>query len=138
MRKLVVLKLDGNLATGVRVRLEIGCEDARPTIEVACSLPATPQMVTVIEQWYSNCGNLSQLTRIKVNKIVYGSLSQYRQNCYEKACELRNYLNQWLQSESFRPIREKWLKYLMPSDQIRVLISTESIQLKNSLGIYGI
>ncbi|NJM18233.1 MAG: CHASE2 domain-containing protein [Richelia sp. SL_2_1] len=130
MRKLVVLKLDGNLATGVRVRLEIGCEDARPTIEVACSLPATPQMVTVIEQWYSNCGNLSQLTRIKVNKIVYGSLSQYRQNCYEKACELRNYLNQWLQSESFRPIREKWLKYLMPSDQIRVLISTESIQLK--------
>ncbi|MBE9213926.1 CHASE2 domain-containing protein [Plectonema cf. radiosum LEGE 06105] len=130
MRKLVVLKLDGNLETGVRVRLEIGCENARPTIEVTCSLPATPQMVTAIEQWYSMSGNLSKLTRIKVNRIVYGSLSQNRQDCYQKACELRNCFNQWLQSESFRLAREKLLKYLMPSDEIRVLISTDSIQLK--------
>ena len=130
MRKLVVLKLDGDLSEGVRVTLEIGCEGARPTVEVNCNLPATPEMVTAIDEWYSLYGNLSQFNRIKVNKIVYGSLSQKKQLCYRKAFELRNCLNQWLMCDSFRPIREKWLKCLMPSDEIRVLISTNSIQLK--------
>ena len=32
--------------------------------------------------------------------------------------------------ESFRPIREKWLKYLTPSDEIRVLIRTSQTRLK--------
>ncbi len=130
MRKLVVLKLDGDLEAGVRVRLEIGSEGARPIIEVACSLPAMPQMVSAIDRWYSMYGNLSQFTRIKVNKIVYGSRDKERQDCYQKGCELRDYLNQWLLCESFRPIREKWLKYLMPSDEIRVLISTQNLLLK--------
>ena len=42
-RKLVVLKLDGDLKTGVRFWVEIGREGARPAIEIACSLPAIPQ-----------------------------------------------------------------------------------------------
>lgn len=130
MRKLVVLKLDGDLSEGVRVTLEIGCEGARPTVEVNCSLPATPEMVTAIDEWYSLYGNLSQFNRIKVNKIVYGSLSKKKQVCYRKTFELKNYLNQWLMCDSFRPIREKWLKYLMPSDEIRVLISTNNLELK--------
>jgi CHASE2 domain-containing sensor protein len=130
MRKLVVLKLDGDLSEGVRVTLEIGCEGARPTVEVNCSLPATPEMVTAINEWYSLYENLNQFNRIKVNKIVYGSLSKKKQVCYRKAFDLKNYLNQWLMCDSFRPIREKWLKCLMPSDEIRVLISTNNIQLK--------
>ncbi len=130
MRKLVVLKLDGDLRSQVRVTLEIGYEGARPITEVASTLPAMPQMVKAIDEWYSLSGGLSQFNRIKVNKIVYGSLSESRQNCYQKACELRNYLNQWLLSDSFRPVREKWLKYLMPSDEIRVLISTNNLELK--------
>ena len=130
MRKLVVLKLDGDLRSQVRVTLEIGYEGARPITEVACTLSAMPQMVKAIDEWYSLYESLSQFTRIKVNKIVYGSLSENRQECYKKACELRNYLNKWLLSDSFRPIREKWLKYLMPSDEIRVLIGTNNLELK--------
>ncbi|AFY58017.1 putative transmembrane sensor domain protein [Rivularia sp. PCC 7116] len=130
MRKLVVLKLDGDLLSGVRATLEIGSEGAHLTTQVACSLPAIPQMVNAIDEWYSLYGSNGELNRIKVNKIVYGSLSENRKNCQKKACELRNYLNQWLLSESFRPIREKWLKYLMPSDEIRVLINTNNLQLK--------
>ncbi len=129
MRKLVLLKLDGDLEAGLRVTLEIGCEGARPTVEVTCSLPPSPQLVTAIDEWYSLYGSNDRLTRIKVNKIVYGSLSK-KQDCHEKALQLRNYLNQWLLSDSFRPIRDKWLKCLMPSEEIRVLISTESMQLK--------
>ncbi|MBV6624870.1 MAG: CHASE2 domain-containing protein [Rivularia sp. (in: Bacteria)] len=130
MRKLVLLKLDGDLLSGVRATLEIGCEGAHLTTQVACNLPAIPQMVNAIDEWYSLYENNGELNRIKVNKIVYGSLSENRKNCQKKACELRNYLNQWLLNESFRPIREKWLKYLMPSDEIRVLINTNNVQLK--------
>ena len=130
MRKLVVLKLDGDLQSQMRVSLEIGYEGARPNTEVTCTLPAIPQMVKAIDEWYLLYESLNQFTRIKVNKIVYGSLSENRQKCYEKACELRNFLNQWLLSDSFRPVREKWLKYLMPSEEIRVLISTNNLQLK--------
>ncbi|MEO1561281.1 MAG: CHASE2 domain-containing protein, partial [Cyanobacteria bacterium J06632_19] len=130
MRKLVVLKLDGDLLSGVRATLEIGSEGARPTTEVTCNLPAMEQMVNAIDEWHSLYGSNGSLSRIKVNKIVYGSLSENRKNCHKKACELRNYLNEWLLSESFRPIREKWLKYLMPSDEIRVLINTNNLQLK--------
>ena len=130
MRKLIVLKLDGNLEAGVRVTMEIGYEGARPNIEVASSLPAIPQMVSAIDEWYSLYENNGLLNRIKVNKIVYGSLSENRQNCYKKALQLRSYLNEWLLSDSFRPIRDRWLKYLMPSDEIRILISTNSMQLK--------
>jgi hypothetical protein len=39
MRKLVVLKLDGDLETGVRVTLEIGERDERPNTEVTGQLP---------------------------------------------------------------------------------------------------
>jgi CHASE2 domain-containing sensor protein len=39
-------------------------------------------------------------------------------------------LNNWLLSEPFRPVREKWLKHLMPSDEVRVLIRTASMQLE--------
>lgn len=130
MRKLVVLKLDGDLEAGVRVTLEIGCEGARPSIEVTSSLPPNLQMMAAINEWYSNYGSNGQLTRIKVNKIVYDSVSEKRQDCYNKACELRNHLNEWLLCDSFRPIREKWLKCLMPSDEIRMLISTNNLQLK--------
>ncbi|MEM9924372.1 MAG: hypothetical protein AAF915_11580 [Cyanobacteria bacterium P01_D01_bin.50] len=52
-------KLDGDLEAGVHLRMEIGCEGARPTIEIASSLPAIPQMVRA-----------SQFTRIKVNKLL--------------------------------------------------------------------
>lgn len=39
MRKLVVLKLDGNLSQGVRVTLEIGEEGLRPSTEISGRLP---------------------------------------------------------------------------------------------------
>ena len=131
MRKLVVLKLDGDLDTGVRVTLEIGTENQRPFAETSGKLPPNKNMVAAIEQWNSNYRSLWKFTRIKAKKISYdGSISKRRQDCYQAVYELKEQLNNWLLSESFRPIREKWLKYLTPSDEIRVLIRTTQMQLK--------
>jgi hypothetical protein len=131
MRKLVVLKLDGDLEVGVRVMLEIGEEGFRPSTEIAGYLPPNPDMVTSLNQWQSTYRTLGKLTRIKAKKIIYdGSITQWRSDCQKSVSELRSHLNNWLLSESFRRIREKWLKYLMPDDEVRVLIRTTSEQLK--------
>ncbi len=131
MRKLVVLKLDGDLEVGVRVTLEIGFEGFRPSTEISGQLPPNPDMATSLDQWQSTYGSLWKLTRIKAKKIVYdGSISKRREECDNLTNELRSLLNNWLLAESFRSLREKWLKHLMPEDEVRVLIRTASMQLK--------
>ncbi|MFL9459011.1 CHASE2 domain-containing protein [Tolypothrix bouteillei VB521301_2] len=131
MRKLVVLKLDGDLEVGVRVTLEIGLEGFRPSTEITGQLPPNPDMATSLDQWQSTYGSLWKFTRIKAKKIVYdGSINQRREECDNLTSELRSLLNNWLLAESFRAVREKWLKHLMPEDEVRVLIRTASMQLK--------
>ena len=70
MRKLVVLKLDGDLEVGVRVTLEIGCEGFRPSTEISGQLPPNPNMATSLERWQSTYGSLWKFTRIKAKKII--------------------------------------------------------------------
>ncbi|MFN6499070.1 MAG: CHASE2 domain-containing protein [Nostoc sp. DedQUE01] len=131
MRKLVVLKLDGDLHLGVQVTLEIGEEGKRPTTEITGKLPSNLNMATAIDQWQSIYRSLWKFTRIKAKKIIYdGSISQRRKEYDTKASEVQEHLNKWLLSESFRPVREKWLKHLMPNEEVRVLIRTNCLQLK--------
>ncbi|MBD1905566.1 pentapeptide repeat-containing protein [Trichocoleus sp. FACHB-832] len=131
MRKLVVLKLDGDLEQGVRVTLEIGAEEERPNTEIIGQLPPASDLVKAIDQWQSAYRSIEKSSRIKAKKIVYGgSLTEWRSDCENCATELRKQLNNWLVLESFRPIREKWLQQLSPSDEVRVLIRTSSVQLR--------
>ena len=131
MRKLVVLKLDGDLEVGVRVTLEIGEEKARPSTEITAQLPSNPDLVTAIDQWQSTYRSCGKSSRLEAKKIVYGgSITQWREDCDKSAVDLRSHLHNWLISESFRPIREKWLQQLSPSDQVRVLIRTSSWALR--------
>ncbi|WP_445627710.1 CHASE2 domain-containing protein [Nostoc sp. DSM 114167] len=130
MGKLVVLKLDGDLELGVRVTLEIGEDGKRPSIETSGHLPPNIKIAKAIDEWRSTYCNLGN-GRIKAKKIIYdGSISQRRDDCQNKACELRSHLNHWLKSESFWRIREKCLKHLMPDEEVRVLIRTDSMQLE--------
>jgi hypothetical protein len=131
MRKLVVLKLDGDLERGVRVTLEIGEEDSRPSTEITAQLSSNPDLVTAIDQWQTTYRNLGQSSRLEAKKIVYGgSITQWREDCHKSVVDLHSRLNDWLLSASFRPIREKWLQQLSPSDEVRVLIRTSSVLLR--------
>jgi WD40 repeat protein/energy-coupling factor transporter ATP-binding protein EcfA2 len=131
MRKLVVLKLDGDLEQEVRVTLEIGEEGDRPNTEITGQLPRATDLVKAIDQWQSTYRSFGNSFRIKAKKVVYGgSITQWREGCDNCAVELRKHLNNWLLSESFRPIREKWLQQLSPSDEVRVLIRSSSVQLR--------
>ncbi len=132
MTKLVVLKLDGNLQQGVRVTLSIATEGVSPHKEVTGNLPPVTELQTKIDQWRSHYRGLGSYTRgIKAIKVTYeGSITQKYEDCKNSAKELQKRLNNWLLSESFRPIRESWLKELQEKELVQVLIRTSSQQLR--------
>jgi len=132
MRKLVVLKLDGEFEQGFRVTLEIGSEDSRPEMEITGTLPPATELVAHYSDWQSTYRSFGITYRaIKVKKVrVNASLQTRKEECRNSADELCLRLNEWLQLESFRPIREKYLKKLHQSDEVRVIICTKSRQLQ--------
>ncbi|MDB9376245.1 eIF2A-related protein [Nodularia sphaerocarpa] len=128
----MLLKLDGDLQQGVRVTLSIANEGISPHKEVTGNLPPVTELQTKIDQWRSHYRSLGSYTRgIKPVGITYdGSITQKYEDCKNSAKELQKRLNNWLLSESFRPIRESWLKELQEKELVRVLIRTSSQQLR--------
>lgn len=129
MQKLVVLKLDGDLISGVRVTLEIGAEGSRAVTSVRGNLPPKPEMVTQYNDWQSTYRSLSDF-RITPISISIGDSTEQQKNCRLLGDELSKHLNSWLNSETFRPLKEKLLKQLTPDDTVRVLIKTSDIWLR--------
>ncbi len=132
MTKLVALKLDGDLHQGVRVTLSIADEGVSPHKEVTGNLPPVAPLQTTIEQWRSNYRSLGSSTRaLKAVKVTYdGLIAERHKDCKNAAQALQKQLNHWLRSESFRPIRETWLKELQEQDLVQVLIRTSNQQLR--------
>ncbi|MBF2065459.1 MAG: CHAT domain-containing protein [Calothrix sp. C42_A2020_038] len=132
MTKLVVLKLDGDLQQGVRVTLSIAFEGVSPHKEVTGFLPAATELQTTIDQWQSHYRSLGSPNRaLKAKKVTYnGSITEKQSDCKNLATELQKRLNNWLQKEPFRPIRESWLKELQENEIVRILIRTSNQQLR--------
>ncbi len=123
MQKLLYLKLDGDLISGVRVTLTIDEDNQTNHAEITGNLPINPDLSTVFAAWKSeyNCVYASRIIPKGV-KVV----SNWRQQCNFATNELRNHLNQWLLSESFRPIRDKCLQQFVVKSEVLLLIRTSS------------
>ena len=139
MGKLVVLKLDGDFGTeGELLEVQRG------------NLPPATELVTQYSGWQSTYRSLGTATRVikdkrkkmsfrsfrkasralKARKVkINGSLKQEKEKCRTLAKELRDRLNSWLKTESFLTIRETWLEKASTSDDVRVLICTNNLQL---------
>ncbi len=123
MRKLLYLKLDGDLTSGVRVTLTIEEENQINHAEITGNLPVNSTLSTVFDKWKSEYNNVYASRIIpKGVKLV----SNWRQECHFAATELRSYLNQWLLSESFRSVRDKCLQEFFAPDELLLLIRTSS------------
>ena len=130
MQKLVVLKLDGDSVEGVRVTLEIGAEGDRATTEVRGNLPPNPDLVTHYERWQSTYRSLEDFRITPIGITIGGDRTSQRDKCRFLGSELSKHLNTWLNSSSFRSLKEKLLKQLTPDDTVRVLIKTSDIWLR--------
>lgn len=130
MAKLVVLKFgDGGFEQGFPVTLQIGEERDRPSTEITGKLPPCPEITLYYTRWQASYLQLGNTYRLDADKIQVTNVS-VTQDCHELAHILRARFNAWLQAEDFRPLREKWLEKLMPTDEIRVILQSENSQLQ--------
>ncbi|MCA1994259.1 MAG: CHASE2 domain-containing protein, partial [Coleofasciculus sp. S288] len=126
MGKLVVLKLgEGSFEEGFPVTLQIGEDGYRPSVEIIGRLPPVPEIPDYYSGWATAFRRLGLRSRLEASAKSVIHVSKI-ESCFNAAHVLRGYLNTWLHSEAFRPIREKLLEQLVPSDEIRLIIQTEN------------
>ena len=127
---IVSLKIrEGSFSRGFPVTLIIAQEGLPPELEINSHLPPAPDIPQKYNLWEASYLGLSLSNRLESNKAFIANYS-YAENCERAASELLTSLNDWLDADAFRPIREKFLAKLNPVDEIRILIQTENIQLQ--------
>lgn len=130
MGKLVVLKFAaGSFEEGYAVTLQIGEEGDRPTTEITGKLPPCPEMPLYYSHWRSNYRRLGTSYRLDADHVQVTNVSM-TQDCHNTSHILRARFNTWLRAEEFRPLREKWLERLLPTDEVRVILQAENSELQ--------
>jgi hypothetical protein len=125
MTKLVLLRLDGDLASGVQVGLEVGEDGKQPELESSGRLPPQPRLLEYFNYWRHCYRQLPVPTRLRPKQVSYAdSVWSCIQTCHTAADYLQRALSNWLASREFRPIKEDLLCELKRNDTVRVLIHT--------------
>ncbi|MEM7713223.1 MAG: CHAT domain-containing protein [Cyanobacteria bacterium P01_A01_bin.68] len=134
MKKLVVLKLDGDFNRGFGVSLEIGEDGKRADVELSDNqlrLPSIPNLPNIYQEWYRSYRSLDG-HRIKVKKgqVSNVKFTSLRENCQTKADNIKLIFTNWLKADSFRRIKEECFIHLSPRDEIRFIIRTTEFGLR--------
>ncbi|MGB3649709.1 MAG: CHAT domain-containing protein, partial [Rivularia sp. (in: cyanobacteria)] len=134
MKKLVVLKLDGDFDRGFRVSLEIGEDGKRADFELSddrLKLPPIPKLLDIYQDWCRSYRGLGG-HRIKAKKgqISNVKFTSLKEVCQTKADRIKRIFTNWLKADSFYQIKEECLIHLSPDDEIRFIIRTTESQLR--------
>lgn len=125
MTKLVLLRLDGDLASGVQVSLEVGEDGKQPELESSGRLPPQPRLLEYLAYWQQCYRQLPLPTRLRPKQVSYGeSVWSCIQACRTAADYLQRAMSNWLAAREFRSIKEDLLCELKRNDTVRVLIHT--------------
>ncbi len=146
MAKLVVLNLGrGDLQRGFpTVTAQLWEEGHRIPIQFTGSLPAAPELPELYRRWqllyqllyevlYPSLGwrkriEIDEEEEIEIDQDDVTNISSVE---FSSLCnELHDRINTWFQSESFRHIDQKLRTKLHPSEEIRVIITTEDDQVR--------
>ncbi|MEG4272023.1 MULTISPECIES: CHAT domain-containing protein [unclassified Microcoleus] len=131
MGKLVVIKIgDGDFKLGFPVTLYIGEEGASFDTSLPGQLPASPQIPSLYTAWQSEYRHFLNPPRVEGVSLGKKPATQQRASysvadVNEKAKNLIKNLNQWLNSDTFSPIKDKFQQNLNLRDTVRVIIQTE-------------
>ncbi|NJK57352.1 MAG: CHASE2 domain-containing protein [Pleurocapsa sp. SU_5_0] len=127
---IVALKItEGSFATGFTVTLQISQAGLPIELEISSQLPAAPHIPQQYDLWQTTYLGLGLSARLE-SKGAFISNYSHGEYCDRAADKLLNSLNNWLDANSFRPLKEKFLAKLNPVDEIRILIQTKDIQLQ--------
>ena len=126
----VTLKIrEGDFTKGFLVTLLIAKEGLPPELEINAELSPAPELPQLYNLWQDSYLGLNLFHRIKAKKAFVSNYSHV-ESCERTSHQLLNSFNSWLDTNSFRPLKEKFLAKLNPNDEVRILIQTKNIQLK--------
>ncbi len=128
--KLVILTLgDGDFERGFpSVTAQIWTEGDRLPTQYLGQLPPAPEIPELYSSWQSIYQSLGCHSRIKPISIQATSFDT--KDIYPLAEELEDWLNQWLNSEKFRPIDKSLREKFVRSDEVQLIIQSENIQVR--------
>lgn len=132
--KVVVLELEGNgRVEPVRVRLELGPEGQRPTVQQRGELPPCPELMAALDEWRDRYRHLGQLNRaLKPQEICYEGRIRLTtpEECRQAAKTLNTHFQAWLSVASFRAIDEQLREEFSRDEPIQVSIRTANHDLQ--------
>ncbi|KYC40823.1 hypothetical protein WA1_24690 [Scytonema hofmannii PCC 7110] len=130
MRKLVVFEIgEGDFERGFPLTLQIGEEGKNSSMAIPGKLPPNPDVLKNFELWRSAYLDLENLYRLS-KKQEQPSSGSFLNDCNRAANILRNSFNDWLNSDALRSIREKFIQNVKASDEMRVLVKTDDLQIQ--------
>ena len=129
MPKLVELEFNGTLSEGYQVKLKVGPEGERATVEQSGSLPKAPELSLKLTQWREEYARISSPSRVIQDVNIYLEQISPFDRCRELAEDLKTVFHAWLASELFRNLDARLREALNPSDVIRILIRAKDKEL---------
>ena len=120
---------EGDFSKGFPVTLIIGQEGLPPNLEISAELPPAPDIPEKYILWQRSYLDSGLSNHLEAKKIFIANYS-HTDNCGRASEELLDSFNNWLDANTFRPLREKFLATISPVDEVRILIQTENIQLQ--------
>jgi WD40 repeat protein len=129
MKKLVILKFDGNFESGFQVNLEVANDGERAYRTATAKLPENNSIPQLLNNWQEIYCSRYGLFRVKSLKSRTVEIKSLNQDCEQQSRNLLDDFNQWLNLSDFSPIVNS-LKGLNPEDEIRVIITTDSHELR--------
>jgi len=123
--KRVMLKIGaGNFETGFPLILQVGDYAALPSNEMPGQLPPSAELPTALLTWQDTYRTVGQNLRLGGPREQIPNTS-FQRELDESVQRLSEAINKWLNSDAFRPVREKLQAQLPYNYEIRVLIQTE-------------
>lgn len=124
---LVILQIgEGDFDKGFPAFLRIIDQEKESNSEIAVmgKLPSAKEIPLQYKNWQTNYRNLGK--NLRLGAIPIESNVNLEQSCQDSGILLKKNLNNWLNNNSFQPIKEKWLENLHPQQTIKVLLQTEN------------
>lgn len=126
MNKLVTVRLSGDCVQGFDVSMTIGIEGEIPNEEVVGKLPPNSAIFQKYQLWKARYRSLDLRARAKqksgIKNVSKKEFESQNYACDSAATETCTSFNTWLKAESFRAIREAFIRNVEPSKQTRVVI----------------
>lgn len=116
---------DGDFDRGFSVTLQIGEDGALPSTGISGRLAPNLQIRQEYQRWQSSYARLGTHFRAVKRKETQVKNVSIGDECRTAALMLEQCLNNWLNSEQFRQIRETLSEELMRNDEVRVIVQAE-------------